>query len=166
MAKTHATIVINDMEYSVVSDNSPEQLNRIAFTLNEKLRALGSESSDHKSRELLVLTALNVVDDYLRAYDSLKEMQIRLQTLTTALGSAEPKNQRSDTEYENLVAYQEAAEKEMRILREKNHELELENARLTEEIESLQQENAFLSTENEELRHELGHDDITFEEQS
>lgn len=158
MGKNQATLIINDREYKIVSDNSPEQLNRIAFTLNQKLKALSAEGADIRSRDLLVLTALNVVDDYLKAYDSLKELRIRMSAMQNELSAAEIEKAMDSAEMNKLNDYQKSAEREMRELRESVHMLSVENEHLRDEMEKLKNRldsTEALEAENTALRQEI-----------
>lgn len=79
MEKTRTTVTIAGKDYTVAGTESAEYINRVAFYVNEKLRGLRGENPELGHSMLLVLTAINLADDYLKTKDELERTKEELE---------------------------------------------------------------------------------------
>ena len=62
MAKEKTTITVAGREYTILSEEGGEYVNRVAYDLNQKIAALNAENVGLSTVTLLALTALNLTD--------------------------------------------------------------------------------------------------------
>ena len=130
MAKTKMTITIAGKEYAIVSEDSAEHINRIEFTLNDKIARLSGESISLSTLMQITLAALNVTDDYLKASDALQGKNESIDQLTKQLRTIEIEKSIADASNLKLTDRNRNAESELARLRETLSQLEKENEAL------------------------------------
>ena len=79
MEKTRTTVTIAGKDYTIAGTESAEYINRVAFCVNEKMRALRSDNAELSHSMLSVLTAINLADDYLKMKDELEQVKEELE---------------------------------------------------------------------------------------
>ena len=73
--KTRTTVDIYGQQYSVVGTESISHIRLVASIVDEKMREINGKNSNLDISKLAVLTAVNVVHDYIKlkdAYDTLE----------------------------------------------------------------------------------------------
>jgi cell division protein ZapA len=77
--KTRTTVDIYGQQYSIVGTESISHIRLVASIVDEKMREINGKNANLDISKLAVLTAVNVVHDYIKlkdAYDTLeKEMK-------------------------------------------------------------------------------------------
>lgn len=75
MAKNRTTVKIQGKEFTLLSPDTPEHMERVAKCVDEKLSEL-SYSGVYLSKEsLMTLTALNLADDLLKAKEEIETLK-------------------------------------------------------------------------------------------
>lgn len=101
MAKEKTTITVAGREYTILSEEGGEYVNRVAYDLNQKIAALNAENVGLSTVTLLALTALNLTDELFKAREALEASRQELEEIREALHKAEiqnrlpPKNRRA-----------------------------------------------------------------------
>jgi len=73
--KTRTTVDIYGQQYSIVGTESISHIRLVASIVDEKMREINGKNSNLDISKLAVLTAVNVVHDYIKlkdAYDTLE----------------------------------------------------------------------------------------------
>lgn len=71
--KNKVVVKILGQEYTLISDDSREHMQRISNLVDDKMRELYSNNKKLSTSMVAVLTALNMTDDYLKALDDKEE---------------------------------------------------------------------------------------------
>jgi cell division protein ZapA len=74
---------IYDQQYTIIGTDEPEHIRHIAHLVDQKMREIGSKSAGLDTTRKAVLTAVNVMDDYVKLqqkYDELVKEQPEEQT--------------------------------------------------------------------------------------
>ncbi|WP_404428905.1 cell division protein ZapA [Sutcliffiella horikoshii] len=67
--KTRTTVDIYGQQYSIVGTESISHIRLVASIVDEKMREINSKNSNLDMSKLAVLTAVNVVHDYIKLKD-------------------------------------------------------------------------------------------------
>ena len=87
MSKT--TIVIAGREYSIISDESGEYVNQIAYELNRRIDEIAGQYVGLATNTATVLAALNLTDELTKAKDMLKKAQEEIDGIKDKLRQTE-----------------------------------------------------------------------------
>lgn len=115
--KNKTTVNICGREYSIVSPESNEYIQRISIQLDERMRELSDAFFSLSSLDVATLAALNLMDDYIKTRDELERISGEIDGLRTALRDMQLKLRGADAS-------------ELKELREENRRLADENERL------------------------------------
>ena len=115
--KNKTTVNIGGREYSIVSPESNEYIQRISIQLDERMRELSDAFFSLSSLDVATLAALNLMDDYIKTRDELERISGEIDGLRTALRDMQLKLRGADAS-------------ELKELREENRRLADENERL------------------------------------
>ena len=78
-------VKIYDQEYIVQSDESEEQLNRIAAYVNDKLKEIQDNTKGLSEKKMAILVALNIASEYFQAIKERDELSTNIRQKTEAL---------------------------------------------------------------------------------
>jgi len=67
MAKNRLAIAINGRQYTLVSDESVEYLNKLADNINEKVAFVRKHTDNNMGERPVIIAALNICDEYFKA---------------------------------------------------------------------------------------------------
>ncbi|WP_152446601.1 cell division protein ZapA [Bacillus sp. THAF10] len=73
--KTRTTVDIYGQQYSIVGTESISHIRLVASIVDEKMREINSKNSNLDISKLAVLTAVNVVHDYIKLKDEYDTLQ-------------------------------------------------------------------------------------------
>jgi cell division protein ZapA len=76
--KTRTTVDIYGQQYSIVGSDSTSHIRLVASIVDDKMREISDKSPNLDSSKLAVLTAVNVVYDYLKLKDELEALQEKI----------------------------------------------------------------------------------------
>ncbi|RSL32993.1 cell division protein ZapA [Salibacterium salarium] len=71
--KQRTTVTIFGQPYTIVGDEPPEHVISVAEQLDQKMREFKRHNPYLDTSRLAVLTALNIVDDYMKLKQSIEE---------------------------------------------------------------------------------------------
>ncbi len=91
MAVTKTNVVISGRAYCIVSEESGEYVNRVAYELNERIREISDQYVGLSTVMATVLAALNLTDELFKARESLRETAEQVKQLQEKLRQAEIK---------------------------------------------------------------------------
>ena len=103
MSQTSTTISVGGKEYRIASESSPEQVQRMAAYLDERLRRVNQENVGINGYVAMMLTALNIVEDYMEAVDRIDNMEIESENEAYRQETEELKQKISDLQRENEI---------------------------------------------------------------
>jgi cell division protein ZapA len=72
--KNKVVVKILGQEYTLISDDSREHMQRVSNLVDDKMRELYNSNKKMSTSMVAVLTALNMTDEYLKAVDEQKEI--------------------------------------------------------------------------------------------
>ncbi len=78
-------VKIYDQEYVIKSDESAEQLNRIADYVNDKLKEIEDNTEGLSEKKMAILVALNIASEYFLAIKERDELSVNIRQRTEAL---------------------------------------------------------------------------------
>ena len=78
-------VKIYDQEYVVQSDESEEQLNRLAAYVNDKLKEIQDNAKGLSEKKMAILAALNIASEYFQAVKERDELSTNIRQKTEAL---------------------------------------------------------------------------------
>ena len=81
MAETKTKITVYGKEYTIVSPDSRDHVQRVAAYLDDKIKELKSENLDISGDSLLTLAALNLADEFIKAQDKLEMLSSEVEGL-------------------------------------------------------------------------------------
>ncbi|MBQ4061286.1 MAG: cell division protein ZapA [Christensenellaceae bacterium] len=81
MAETKTKITVYGKEYTIVSPDSRDHVQRVAAYLDDKIKELKSENLDISGDSLLTLAALNIADEFIKAQDKLEMLSSEVEGL-------------------------------------------------------------------------------------
>jgi cell division protein ZapA len=76
---------IYNQEYIIKSDESAEQLNRIADYVNDKLKEIQDNTEGLSEKKMAILVALNIASEYFLAIKERDELSVNIRQRTKAL---------------------------------------------------------------------------------
>lgn len=77
--KNRVTVDIHGQPYTIVGTESVEHMRRVAAMVDEKMKEISMRNAYLDTSRLAVLTAVNVIDDYLKLQEQLNQLQLELQ---------------------------------------------------------------------------------------
>ncbi len=123
MAEIKTNIVISGREYTIVSAEDGEYVNRVAYELNRRVKETNTRYVGLTTVTATDLTALNLTDELLKAKEALFEAQKQLRELSERLRQLEIELNLSLEKSENMGKSEEAAYKKR--IRDLEKEVEL-----------------------------------------
>ena len=78
-------VKIYDQEYVVKSEESEEQLNRIAAYVNGKLKEIQDNTEGLSEKKMAILVALNIASDYFKILKERDELSKHIRQRTESL---------------------------------------------------------------------------------
>ena len=112
-AKNKARVIIGGREYSIISDEKTDYIQKIAIELDSRIKELKDAYFSLSALDVSTLAALNIMDDYTHAAEELKNIQEEVEGLRRALRDMQLKTAREKDAYDAL-------KKENELLRAKN----------------------------------------------
>ncbi|MFD1735963.1 cell division protein ZapA [Bacillus salitolerans] len=79
--KTKTTVDIYGQQYSIVGSESTSHIRLVASIVDDKMREISEKNPSLDINKLAVLTAVNVVHDYIKVKDELEALQKIVQEL-------------------------------------------------------------------------------------
>ena len=123
MENTKMEVKINNMEYTIVSNEPEEYVQRVALLVNKKIAEVKEVSSNLSTAMLAVMAAMNLADDLLKTEAAANNMRNEISVYTDEIQGARSELENKKLEVENL--------------REEMHKLEIELAKRDTELENL-----------------------------
>ena len=119
---TKMEVKINNMEYTIVSNESEEYVQRVALLVNKKISEVKSQNSHLSTAMLAVMAAMNLADELLKSEDSASKLR-------TEIGEymVESRSEKAELDEKKL---------EVENLKEDMHKLEIELAKRETELEN------------------------------
>jgi len=127
MNKEKTKVTINGREFTILSAQGEEYVNRVAYDLDKRLKATGYGTVGISTRDVYTLTALNLIDELLQAKEALRKAQDEVKLLQEALKTAQI---RSNIAAKDRSGAGVAIENELKRLREQCRRLDEENREL------------------------------------
>ena len=78
-------VKIYEQEYVIKSDESAEQLNRLADYVNDKLKEIQDNTEGLSEKKMAILVALNITSEYFQAIKERDELSVNIRQRTKAL---------------------------------------------------------------------------------
>jgi cell division protein ZapA len=78
--KTRTTVDIYGQQYSILGSESTSYIRLVASVVDDKMREISDKNPKLDSSKLAVLTAVNVVHDYLKLKDELESLQEKIKS--------------------------------------------------------------------------------------
>ncbi len=123
MESKKVEVKINNIEYTLVTNEPEEYVQRVALLVNKRMNQITEEAPQLSTAMKSVLTAINIADDYLKNEGVLDNLRIELK------GYAE--------EAKGLSSELESKRLEVEKLREDVHKLQIELAKRETELSSV-----------------------------
>ncbi|WP_046174017.1 cell division protein ZapA [Domibacillus indicus] len=76
--KTRLTVDIYGYQYTIVGTESEYHIRRVTEMVDDKMREIGSRNASLDTQKIAVLTAVNMVNDYLKMEEELEQMKMEL----------------------------------------------------------------------------------------
>lgn len=76
--KNRTSVDIYGTQYIIIGTESPGHIRLVASKVDEKMREINSKNPSLDSSKLAVLTAVNIVNDYIKAKDRLEQLENEL----------------------------------------------------------------------------------------
>jgi len=76
---------IYDQEYIIKSEESEDQLNRIADFVNDKLKEIEENTEGLSEKKMAILVALNIASEYFQAVKERDDLLVNIRQRTEAL---------------------------------------------------------------------------------
>ncbi|MED3549244.1 cell division protein ZapA [Cytobacillus praedii] len=76
--KNRTSVDIYGTQYIIIGTESPGHIRLVASKVDEKMREINSKNPSLDSSKLAVLTAVNIVNDYLKAKDRIEQLEDEL----------------------------------------------------------------------------------------
>lgn len=77
LEKNRITVDIFGVKYVIVGTESTSHMTKVAAIVDEKMREINSKNPSLDKSNLAVLTAINIVDDYIKLKDRLEQLEHR-----------------------------------------------------------------------------------------
>lgn len=109
MDKNRVKVIINNTEYTLVSNEKPEYVQRVAILVDKKIREIHNNNSHLSTAMLSMLAAINISDDCLKFEDELDVLKKQIAedsksqaTLSQKLAEKNALIERYEREIQNL----------------------------------------------------------------
>ncbi len=76
--KNRITVDIYGVQYVVIGTESPSHIRQVASVVDEKMREINSMNPSLGTNKLAVLTAMNIVNDYLQLKEKVEHLEEEL----------------------------------------------------------------------------------------
>jgi cell division protein ZapA len=76
--KNRTSVDIYGTQYIILGTESPGHIRLVASMVDEKMREINSKNPSLDSSKLAVLTAVNIVNDYIKAMDRIEQLENEL----------------------------------------------------------------------------------------
>lgn len=126
MESKKVEVKINNIEYTLVSNEPEEYVQRVALLVNKRMQQISGDGPQLSTAMKAVLTAINIADDYLKNESVLDNIRIELKDYVE--------------EAKELGAELEAKKLEVEKLREDVHKLQIELAKRETELSSVRRD--------------------------
>ena len=123
MENTKVEVKINNMEYTIVSNETEEYVQRVALLVNKKIAEVKGQDSHLSTAMLAVMAAMNLADELLKS-------DMTVDNLRNEMSTYMDEAQRNGAELESKKL-------EVENLKEELHKLEIELAKRETELENL-----------------------------
>lgn len=123
MENTKMEVKINNMEYTVVSNESEEYVQRVALLVNKKISEVKNNNGLLSTAMLAVMAAMNLADELIKSNEAADKLRGEINAYTEAAQSASEELEAKKLEVENL--------------KEDLHKLEIRLAKRETELENL-----------------------------
>lgn len=123
MGNTKVEVKINNMEYTIVSNEPEEYVQRVALLVNKKISEVKGSDSQLSTAMLAILAAMNLADEYIKS-------DMTVDNLRGEMGTYMDEAQKKGEELESKKL-------EVETLKEDLHKLEIELAKRDTELENL-----------------------------
>jgi cell division protein ZapA len=77
--RNRVTVDIYGQSYTIVGAESESHIRQVATMVDEKMREISRKAPILDTSKLAVLTAVNVIHDYLKIQEQLNQLQLELQ---------------------------------------------------------------------------------------
>ncbi|RBW71527.1 cell division protein ZapA [Bacillus taeanensis] len=75
LEKTRTTVDIYDEQYNIVGYESTSHVRMVASIVDDKMREIKAKNPYLDTKKLAVLTAVNIVNEYLKAKNKLEKLE-------------------------------------------------------------------------------------------
>lgn len=79
--KNRVTVVINDQHYTIIGEDDPSLIRYVAGRVDEKLQALGQLNAGLDTTRKSVLTAVNVMHEYVKLEEENEKLREEIKQL-------------------------------------------------------------------------------------
>lgn len=76
--KTRLTVDVYGSQYTIIGTESEYHIRRVTEMVDDKMREIGSRNASLDTQKIAVLTAVNMVNDYLKMEEELEQMKMEL----------------------------------------------------------------------------------------
>lgn len=76
--KTRLTVDIYGNQYTIIGTESEYHIRCVTEMVDDKMREIGSRNASLDTQKIAVLTAVNMVNDYLKMEEELEQMKMEL----------------------------------------------------------------------------------------
>lgn len=128
MENTKVEVKINNMEYTIVSNEPEEYVQRVGLLVNKKVAEVKAQSSQLSTAMLAIMAAMNIADELLKSEESVVGLRGEVSAYMD-----EAQRNRDELEKKKL---------EVESLKEDLHKLEIELAKRDTELENLRSQAA------------------------
>ncbi|WP_257346487.1 cell division protein ZapA [Pseudalkalibacillus decolorationis] len=73
--KKRTTVHIYGQHYTIIGAEGPAHVHKVASIVDDKMREIRQQSNSLDAKQLAVLTAVNIVDDYLKLQERVKQLE-------------------------------------------------------------------------------------------
>ncbi|MDN5352244.1 MAG: cell division protein ZapA [Clostridiales bacterium] len=147
--KNKVTVKIMDRDYTVVSDDSREHMQRVANYVDDRMKAIFDGNKKLSTSMTGVLTALNIADEYFKVLEEKEELEKRINSPQYELKSARDELDAVVQEFERRSQAYEKMVHEFSRLIDTSSIYETGVAQLRKRMEKLDHE---LKVKEEELK--------------
>ncbi|CAM3541856.1 cell division protein ZapA [Marinicrinis lubricantis] len=168
-AKTRVTVDIYGTNYTIMggSDTSVEHIKQVAKLLDEQMKQIARANPKLDMPRIAVLSAVNVMDDAIRAKEALKQMQqkqeINREIQSEEINQLREANARLKQEHSEINQQLERERQQVQSVREQLSHLQKEVDQLKEEkrqtelqVKQQEQKNDSFESEYHKLKEEYG----------
>ncbi|WLD92300.1 cell division protein ZapA [Alkalihalobacillus sp. AL-G] len=73
--KNRTTVHIYGQQYTIIGAEGPGHVHKVASIVDRKMRDIRQQSNSLDAKQLAVLTAVNIVDDYLKLQERVRQLE-------------------------------------------------------------------------------------------